>query len=227
MTFRVRIISPIHIDEADLHRRQMRYSERASADTKVVVSNLQEGPFTLEDRGDIAYSEYGIYREGLETSPAEFDAVLIDCVFDPGVRALQDKLRVPVFGPLHLVLPVLAQAVSRWVIISRTTKQSELMAELVEQYGYGRELAARRGLDISYAEARQPELFAGAMVRAIESAVREDGARAILMGSTTMATTAAMRDAAGGVPIVMPGIAALGILESMWRDGLLPREASA
>lgn len=42
-----------------------------------------------------------------------------------------------------------------------------------------------------------------------------------------MAITPAKRDAASGVPIVMPGMTALGILESMWRDGLIPREVAA
>lgn len=225
MAFRIRIISPIKIDEADLYRRQSRYNERAGPDTQVVVSNLSEGPLTLEDRGDIAYSEYRIYHEGLSTSPADFDAVLIDCVFDPAVRALQDKLKIPVFGPLRLVVPLLAQIASKWAIISRTEKQSELMAELVETYGFGARLVSHRGLDITYTEARNAEVFESAMTRAIERAVQQEGARAILMGSTTMAITPRMRDAASDVPIVMPGMAALGILESMWHDGLIPRGA--
>ncbi len=38
MPFRIKIISPIKIDEADLRRRRMRYGERANPDTYTIPS---------------------------------------------------------------------------------------------------------------------------------------------------------------------------------------------
>ena len=50
--------------------------------------------------------------------------------------------------------------------------------------------------------------------------VREDGADAVMFGSTTMALTDPMREAAGTLPLFMPGLVALRVMENLWRDGL-------
>ena len=50
-----------------------------------------------------------------------------------------------------------------------------------------------------------------------------DGADAVMFGSTTMALTGRMRQAAGGLPLFMPGLVALRVMEHLWRDGLWPR----
>ena len=51
--------------------------------------------------------------------------------------------------------------------------------------------------------------------------VEEDHARAVVMGSTTMALTDEIAAVAGGVPLFLTGMVTLGIMESLWRDGLL------
>jgi len=56
--------------------------------------------------------------------------------------------------------------------------------------------------------------------------VDQDGARAIMFGSTTMAIDAEMRAAAGGAPLFMPGMVALRIIEQLWQDGLWPATAA-
>jgi Asp/Glu/hydantoin racemase len=57
--------------------------------------------------------------------------------------------------------------------------------------------------------------------------VREDRADAVMFGSTTMALTDPMRQAAGRLPLFMPGLVALRVMEHLWRDGLWPRYRGA
>ena len=75
MTFRVKIISPIKIDAADLRRRRMRYSERAGSNTHIEVFNLTEGPNTLDTLGDLLFCEHAVFQEGVSTSGDDFDAI--------------------------------------------------------------------------------------------------------------------------------------------------------
>ena len=48
-----------------------------------------------------------------------------------------------------------------------------------------------------------------------------------MFGSTTMALTDPMRQAAGGLPLFMPGLVALRVMENLWRDGLWPPQLAA
>ncbi len=84
--FRVKIISPLKAAEEDLARRQRRYAEHAREETTVRVINLDEGPPALNSSGDILESANAIFRQGVGTTAEEYDAILIDCVFDPAVK---------------------------------------------------------------------------------------------------------------------------------------------
>ena len=222
MTFRVKIISPLKATEADLARRQERYSAYAGSETAVSVVNLAGGPAALNSSGDILASAAAIFQQNSATTRAEFDAILVDCVFDPAVAELQEATGLPTFGPTRTTLPLIPLVAGRFAIIARSTRQCTLLAELVEREGYGDWLGALHALDISYEEAKQPAIFKRVMLARLETAVAQDGAQAIMFGSTTMAITADMRQAARGVPLFMPGMVALRVMEQLWQDGLWP-----
>lgn len=221
MAFRVKIISPIKIDDADLRRRQARYGETAAPGTQIEVVNLPEGPTTLDTVADLVACEYAVFQAGAQSRAEGWDAILVDCVFDPAVESLRDHTGLPVFGPMRTTLALVPLVAGKFSIIARSEKQCDLLAELVKRYGYGSSLASTRALGITYAEARKPELFTEAMVYQIRNVVEQDGARAIVMGSTTMALSDPLLQAAGDVPLFMPGMFTLRVMESMWNEGLL------
>lgn len=224
MPFRVKIISPIKIDEADLRRRRMRYGEQASSDTHIEVFNLPDGPATLDTLGDMLFCEHAVFQEGMRTSSNDFDAILIDCVFDPAVDALRKECPVPVFGPMRATLPLVIQVAQRFSYIARAVRQSEWLAELATSYGYGEWLASARALGITYQESRHPTTFDNAMIQQLRRVIDEDGAQAVVMGSTTMAVSEPVTQAAGDVPLFLPGMVALKVMEILWADGLIGKQ---
>lgn len=222
MTFRVKIISPLKATESDVARRQRRYSGHAGPGTEVTVVNLDGGPPALNSSGDILVSANAIFQQGATTSSDEFDAILIDCVFDPAVEELQEATGLPTFGPTRATLPLISLVAPNFSIVARTERQCELLAELVEKYGYGGQLVSTRALGITYEKAKQEDIFNEAMAEQLSNAYGKDGARAIMFGSTTMALTDDLRKAAGGVPLFMPGVVCLRVMEHLWQDGLWP-----
>ena len=221
MSMRVKIISPIKIDAADLRRRQLRYSEHAGEDTRVQVYNLEDGPLTLDSAGDLLFCEHAVYLEGMNTDPNEYDAILIDCVFDPALEALREQAPVAVFGPMLTTLPMVQTVADRFSYIARAERQTQWLEEVAGKYGYADSIASARALGISYAESRQPTVFDGAMSQKLRKVIDEDGAQAVVMGSTTMALSDEVRKSAGAVPIFLPGMVALRAMEGLWSDGLL------
>ena len=220
MSFRVKIISPLEAAKSDLSRRQKRYHQVVGPETLVDVENLRGGPQSLETAGDVLDSAAAIYQQGKHTSPGECDAILIDCVFDPAVDELQEATGLPTFGPTRVTLPLIELISPNFSIIARTQRQCELLAVIIERYGYGDLLCSLRALDISYEEAKQEDIFFQIMAAKLEQAITKDHARAIMFGSTTMALSKEMREAAHGAPLFMPGMVALKLMEQLWFDGL-------
>ncbi len=226
MPLRLKIISPLKASAPDLARRQQRYEATAMPDTRLTVENLAGGPAALNTAGDVLASAAAIYAQGAASSPAEWDAILIDCVFDPAVVELQEATGLPTFGPTRLTLPLVSLVATEFSIIARSRRQCELLAETVQGYGYGDRLTSLRALDISYEEAKDPATFEAVMSQRLRQAVDEDGARAIVFGSTTMALGPGLRAAARNRPLFMPGMVALGQIELLWSHGLWPVPAT-
>ena len=101
-----------------------------------------------------------------------------------------------------------------------TVYHTRLLDQLIEKLGFGGRIRSLQALDISYEEAKQPTLFKQVMAERLSTAVVSDGARAILFGSTTMAIDEELREAARGVPLFMPGLVALRVVELLWQNGL-------
>lgn len=223
MLLRVKIISPIKIDEADLRRRRMRYSSHAGPDTNIEVFNLPEGPTSLSTPGDILFCEHAVFQEGMRTDKNDFDAILIDCVFDPAVSALKEQAPMSVFGPMQVTLPLVLLVADKFSFVARAERQTLWLADLARRYGYGGSMASARFLGISYQESRKPKIFDQAMKKQLSKVVSEDGAQAVVMGSTTMVLEDDVVAAAGAAPLFLPGMIALRVIEGLWGDGMLKR----
>ncbi len=141
MTLSLKIISPLHATAADLARRQQRYEAQAAPGTRLQVDNLDGGPAALNSSGDVLHSAAAIYRQALETSPDEWQAILIDCVFDPAVEEIREATGIPTFGPTRVTLPLIPLVAPNFSIIARSRRQCQLLGELVERQGYGGYLA--------------------------------------------------------------------------------------
>jgi allantoin racemase len=222
---RVRVVSPLGASPDDLARRQRRYQEHAGPGTVVTVANLQGGPAALDSAADVEASAAAMLAQERLVGREGCDAILVDCVFDPAVAAIGKVTSVPTFGPTHLTLPRVTAVARGFSIVARSQAQCELLAELVDGYGFGHALRSLRALGITYEEAKRPEVFEAAMGARLRDAVRRDGAEAVVMGSTTMALSPALLAAAGGVPLFMPGLEALSAIEERWRLGSWPGPA--
>jgi Asp/Glu/hydantoin racemase len=225
MGMRVKIVTPIQVDENDLTRRQRRYRERATPGTHIELVALSRGPVALESQADLDASEAAVYEAVMGLDVGECDAVLIDCIFDPAVRRLEAELPIPVFGPLRTVVAQLPLIAPNFGLVARARGHDAVFEALIEGYGGSSRLAGIRTLDLPYEQAKQPALFEAAMRRQLAAVVEEDGARSVLMGSTTMALEPHVAAAANGVPLLLSGMMTLGIMESLWQDHLLSPQA--
>src|SRR5699024_8543042 len=91
---RIRAFTPIHVGVEELQRRQERYNRLCPEGIQVELEDL---PDTLQTPRELASpvqlraSENIGIELGSKTDPFTYDALLPDCVLDPGVEEL-DKI---------------------------------------------------------------------------------------------------------------------------------------
>jgi allantoin racemase len=132
---RIFAVTPIHVPADELARRQARYDALCPAGTSVQLQDIgSRAPRALDTEQQVRDSE-GLVTAALEQAPDEADALLPDCVLDPGVPALAGRLDRPVFGLLRTSMAWSGLAGRK---VGAVTRNRAIADELVRQVGvYG------------------------------------------------------------------------------------------
>lgn len=150
---RIRAITPIHVTDSELARRQARYRALSPLSVEVELVNLPDGPGvprSLDSAEEIRVSEELVVEEALRTDPAHHDAVLPDCVLDPGLERLEREGNVPAFGILKLSAGLLASLGHRFAAFTRNRSIGEELRDRIESYGLLPHFDRVEVLDLSF-----------------------------------------------------------------------------
>lgn len=136
---RIKAIAPIRLTNEELARRQERYERLSPPGIEVVLVNLPDAPDVprrLEADDDLVASDRLVAEEALRTDPAEFDAVLPDCVLDPGLQTIAEDGRIPVFGILKLTAGLLHAMGQPFSAVARNRIIAGELQRCIERYGF-------------------------------------------------------------------------------------------
>ena len=176
-------ITPITVTETELARRQARYDKFAPTGLTVVLRNLnQPAPRALDQQSDVIESDTCLARDLETIDLTRFDAVLPDCVLDPGFRQNQDPLIV---GMLESVVSHLASAGHK---IGAVTRNPAIGAELVRrisEYGFDKEFVGLEVLNLSFDAISDDATWNSALRRALV-ALEAKGATAVINGCSAV-----------------------------------------
>jgi Asp/Glu/hydantoin racemase len=133
---RIYAVTPIHVEEAELARRQARYREVSPPGLSVDLADIgPHAPRALETARDVQDSE-ALVVEALRRAPDGYDALMPDCVLDPGVAQLAGALSTPVIGILRISLGwSILTGRSTAAVARNETIASEILAR-VKVYGW-------------------------------------------------------------------------------------------
>lgn len=222
-TVHVRVIVPI--TTRGFRRPDML---RALESPGVVVSHaeIETGPGSIECEFEAAMAAPGTVAKIIEAEREGVDAVVIDCMGDPGLRPSRETVSIPVIGPGQtgmLVAAMLGHTFSVVTVLRRLRPSFENTAALA---GLSSKLASVRSVDIPVL-ALEADLnhTQSLLVDEAARAVEQDGAEAILFGCTGLLGCAAAVRAgllARGidVPVIDPIPNAVAVAAAMARLGL-------
>lgn len=219
----VRIVSPITTrgfrSEAAL---------RGLAAPGLVVSGTQidRGPGSIECEYEAAMSVPDTVRLIVEAERAGVDAVVIDCMGDPGLRAARECVRIPVLGPCQTAMHVAAMLGHRFSVVTVLRRLKPSFENAATLHGLATRMASCRAVDIPVL-ALKADMGAtrAALVEEAAKAVENDGAEAVIFGCTGLLGCAgAVRDGllARGIdiPVIDPIPTAVQMGAALVRAGL-------
>ncbi|MEZ5666819.1 MAG: aspartate/glutamate racemase family protein [Alphaproteobacteria bacterium] len=223
MTKHIRVVTPITTHG---FRKKSDFDGLAGPGTLISHVEIDRGPASIECEYDEMLAIPDTVAKIIEAERDGAQAVIIDCMGDPGLKAGRECVSIPVLGPceaaMHLAA-MLGHTFSVITVLKRLRVQFENQAKL---YGCWDKYASTRAVDIPVL-ALEGDL--GITKRTLTEqallAVEQDGADAIIFGCTGMLGCAeAVRDGllARGydIPVIDPVPAAVRLASALIDMGI-------
>ena len=191
----------------------------ALPDTDLVVTNLIGAPENIDYFWPKHLLEVAVFNEVMRLDEAGFDAVIVGCCYDPGVRVARELVDIPVIGPLEASLNMSSYISHRPTIVTDHHKAVPYIEDLVRLYGQQNVRGVRSIGWWVPQMVRSPIDVARDAAAECEKALVEDDADLVILGCTIIAACVTQTSQATGayrdVPIVNPNLLALKSAEAL------------
>ena len=157
------------------------------AATHVELVQIDRGPASIECEFEHAIAVPDTLRLIVESERGGADAVVVDCMADPGVRPARELVRIPVVGPAEASMHLACQLGHRFSIVTTEARSVPEFENQARVAGLAERLASVRWVDIPVLDlASDPEALLAALVDESVAALEDDGAHVIVFGCTGM-----------------------------------------
>ncbi len=198
------------------------FTSLVRAGTEVSHVGITRGPASIESAFDEALAVPDTIARIVEAEQDGVDAVVINCMGDPGLKAGREAVSIPVIGPCEASMHVAAMLGHTFSILTVLARLRTQFEHLAAVYGLREQLASVRSVEIPVLDLDADRLrMEEALVKQAQEAVERDGAHVLIFGCTGMlgaADQVQLGLAARGhedVPVIDPMVAAIGLAEAL------------
>lgn len=164
---RIFSVTPIHVGDEELARRQARYAELLPDGVTLDLVDIgPQAPAALNSEADVRASEEAV-GAALRCAPAGYDWLMPDCVLDPGVADLRHQL--PVVGIFQLSLGWQVVRDRRVGAVVRNQVIGDELRARAEAYGWSEHLGQIRTLDLGIEAVSDHSQWDAALDEALDS----------------------------------------------------------
>lgn len=217
---KIRVVTPI-ITESFGPLILREFEAAARPDDEISNVFLDRGPASLESAYDDALAVPDTVAKVRQAEREGADAVIINCMADPGLKAAREVVSIPVIGPCEASMHLAAMLGHKFSVVTVLARGIPHVEERARVYGLGEKLASVRSVEVPVLElegdrGRLAELLVEQSIKAIE----EDGAHVIVLGCTGMVGLAqevqeGLAKRGYEVPVIDPAKAALKVAEAL------------
>ncbi len=153
------------------------------------------------------------------------DGVFVNCFGDPGVRAVREKLKVPVFGGFEPAIYLGLGLGDTLGIVTVLKNVVPMICGAIARAGLERRVVSVRTLDLPVLELQDREKLMANLYEQCKQAIEEDGVSVLVMGCTgivgvTDEMTARLQADGYDVPVLEAAQCAMMLTELYARMGL-------
>ncbi len=197
-----------------------------SAELSITQSLIEMGPTSIESEFDEALAVPGVIAEAIKAEQAGADAIIIDCMGDPGLKPAREVVSIPVLGPSETSMHLAAMLAHRFSVVTVLDSVVPMVENLAKVYGVSEKLASVRVINIPVLDIEaNPERVVSELALASLAAIEQDGAHAIVLGCTgflgcSEAIDQALKIKRHDLPIIDPIPATVCMAAGFVRAGL-------
>ncbi|MFB0535691.1 MAG: aspartate/glutamate racemase family protein, partial [Anaerolineae bacterium] len=222
---RIRVIIPV-VGEHWIAPVQEAYGHAGRSGTEISAVALERGPASIESVCDEALAIPGVLSRVRSAEAEGMDAVVLDCMADPGLDPARELASIPIIGPAQAAMHLAAMLAHRFSVITVLEQGIPRVHSQILRYGLAGKVASVRAINIPVLEMGEDrERVIQAVIEESARAVREDGAHIIVPGCTEMIGMAPMvqeglAERGCEVPVVDPPAVAVKLAEGLVDMGL-------
>jgi allantoin racemase len=103
--------------------------------SELVVTNTTNCPENIDYYYSKHLIEEAVFNEVIKAEKEGFDAVIVGCCYDPGVRVARELVDIPVIGPLEATMQLAPYYGHDFVVVTDHRKAVPYLRDLVRVYG--------------------------------------------------------------------------------------------
>jgi len=206
---------PGPMDKHELKRRERMANSFTNPGNHVDVKASKAGPISIESAVEEDMSVPEVLR-GLLAYQDRYDAAVLGCFGDPGLRAARELVRIPVIGPAESSICLSQQVADRFGLLVALKRDIPTARAMVARYEMSHKLAAIQPLSIPVLElARNSKRTERELIKAAKESERQ-GAECLILGCMSLAYILADELVAGktNVPVLNPAKIAIKTAET-------------
>ncbi|MCH4151686.1 MAG: aspartate/glutamate racemase family protein [Sphingobium sp.] len=191
---------------------------------EVEFTGVRAGTSTLDSYYEASMADAFCLEAGARAEQEGFAAVCINTMSDSGLAALRSRLTIPVTGPGRSSFFLAADLAKRFSVVTMWPQWHWIYEKLALETGLQSRLASIRDIatrpDTRELLAGKEDIVFEALLTACRRCIDEDGADAIVLGSTTMHQSHRFLSDRLEVPVLNPGLVAFKQCEMLLDLGL-------
>ncbi|MEM3592669.1 MAG: aspartate/glutamate racemase family protein [Candidatus Micrarchaeia archaeon] len=220
MTNQIRILDlvpiPLTPDAESFLITRREYSKYLSDITKGYISLetrvVKEGMASIENFFDEAVNTLSILRSIRSIKSDEFDAIIIDCMGDPGLDAAREISDIPIVGALESSVHLASVIGDPFGIVGILESTIPAYYFAIRKYGLQNKLAGIKSINVPVLDIDKNREITMEKTLSVIKELTDMGANSILLGCTGLISFVQELQKHTNVPIIDPLAAAVGLV---------------
>ncbi len=193
----------------------------ASAGTKILATQPDMGPVSIEGYYDEAFSVPGMLMRIREAEQLGAAGHVIACFDDTGLDAARSLANAPVIGIGEAAFHAASLIAGKFSVVTTLSRSIPAIEHNLTRYGLISRCAKVRAAEVPVLSLEEPNSPARKRIsQEIENAKAQDACDAIVLGCAGMADLAQNLSKEHGLPIVDGVSVAVGLIEMLARNNL-------